>query len=115
MPNISDLPIDWASVNWLYVAVLSSLVFFVDPDQHVGFPQCCDFGPVVCGRLRILDLLSARPAAPDIGNRPEGAGHASRCRRPECSGDARRSGHTTFFAAGQLAIDTVRCIGSVTG
>jgi hypothetical protein len=27
MPNISDLPIDWASVNWLYVAVLSSLVF----------------------------------------------------------------------------------------
>lgn len=28
MPNIiSDVPIDWASVNWLYVAVLSGLVF----------------------------------------------------------------------------------------
>jgi hypothetical protein len=28
MPNVlSDVPIDWASVNWLYVAVLSGLVF----------------------------------------------------------------------------------------
>ena len=28
MPNIlSDVPIDWASGNWLYVAVLSGLVF----------------------------------------------------------------------------------------
>lgn len=24
---LSDVPIDWASVNWLYVAVLSGLVF----------------------------------------------------------------------------------------
>ena len=28
MPNISDVPIDWASVNWLYVVVLSVIVFF---------------------------------------------------------------------------------------
>ena len=28
MPNISDLPIDWAHVNWLYVIVLSVIVFF---------------------------------------------------------------------------------------
>ena len=28
MPNISDVPIDWANVNWLYVIVLSVIVFF---------------------------------------------------------------------------------------
>jgi hypothetical protein len=28
MPNISDVPIDWANVNWLYVVVLSVIVFF---------------------------------------------------------------------------------------
>jgi len=28
MPNISDVPIDWANVNWLYVIVLSMIVFF---------------------------------------------------------------------------------------
>ena len=28
MPSISDVPIDWASVNWLYVVVLSVIVFF---------------------------------------------------------------------------------------
>ena len=28
MPNISDVPIDWANVNWLYVTVLSVIVFF---------------------------------------------------------------------------------------
>ncbi len=27
MPNIPDVPIDWASVNWLYVAVLAVFVF----------------------------------------------------------------------------------------
>jgi hypothetical protein len=43
MPNLlSDVPIDWASVNWLYVAVLSGLVF-CRPDQHIG-SRCCDFG-----------------------------------------------------------------------
>ena len=28
MPNISDVPIDWANVNWLYVIVLSVIAFF---------------------------------------------------------------------------------------
>jgi hypothetical protein len=28
MPNMSDVPIDWANVNWLYVIVLSVIVFF---------------------------------------------------------------------------------------
>jgi len=28
VPNISDVPIDWANVNWLYVIVLSLIVFF---------------------------------------------------------------------------------------
>ena len=28
MPNISDVPIDWANVDWLYVIVLSVIVFF---------------------------------------------------------------------------------------
>ena len=28
MPNISDVPIDWANVNWHYVIVLSVIVFF---------------------------------------------------------------------------------------
>jgi hypothetical protein len=27
MTNIADIPIDWASVSWLYVAVLAVLVF----------------------------------------------------------------------------------------
>jgi hypothetical protein len=47
--------------------------FFLDTDLHIGFPRRCAVGPVVCGRLRILDLLSARPAAADIGHRPENA------------------------------------------
>src|SRR5262249_40354843 len=28
MPNIPNLPIDWASVDWRYVAVLAAFVFF---------------------------------------------------------------------------------------
>ncbi|HEX3340845.1 MAG TPA: hypothetical protein VHT68_16940 [Pseudolabrys sp.] len=28
MQNLPSVPIDWANVNWLYVAVLSVLVFF---------------------------------------------------------------------------------------
>jgi hypothetical protein len=47
--------------------------FFLDTDLHIGFPRRCAVGPVVCGRLRILDLLSARPAVADIGHRPENA------------------------------------------
>jgi hypothetical protein len=47
--------------------------FFLDTDLHIGFPRRCAVSPVVCGRLRILDLLSARPAAADIGHRPENA------------------------------------------
>jgi len=27
MPNVPDVPIDWASVSWLYVAVLALFVF----------------------------------------------------------------------------------------
>ena len=83
--------------------------FSVDPDQHIGFPRCCDFGPAVCGRLRILDLLSARPAVADIDHGPKNAG-SGRSRRPERSDDARQSGHATpsasFFVAGQLAVGT---------
>jgi hypothetical protein len=28
MPNIPSVPIDWASVNWLYVVLLAVFVFF---------------------------------------------------------------------------------------
>jgi hypothetical protein len=28
MPNFSSLPIDWDSVNWLYVVLLAAVVFF---------------------------------------------------------------------------------------
>jgi len=53
---------------------------FLDPDQHIYFPRRCAVGPAICGWLRILDLLSARPAAADIGHRPESAnsGRSSR-------------------------------------
>lgn len=83
--------------------------FSVDPNQHIDFPWCCDFGPAVCGRLRILDLLSARPAVADVDHDPKNAG-SDRSRGPDGSGDARQSGHATpsatFFVAGQLAVGT---------
>ena len=85
------------------------LRFSVDPNQHIDFPWCCDFGPAVCGRLRILDLLSARPAVADVDHDPKNAG-SDRSRGPDGSGDARQSGHATpsatFFVAGQLAVGT---------
>ena len=51
--------------------------FFLDSALHIGFPRCGDVGPGVCGRLRILYLLSARPAAADIGHRPKGSSSRS--------------------------------------
>ena len=66
MPNISDVPIDWANVDWLYVIVLSVIVFFLDPDLHIGFPRRSNVGHTVCDRIHILHLLSAQPAAADI-------------------------------------------------
>ena len=62
---------------------------FLDPDQHIYFPQRCAVGPAICGRLRILDLLSARPAAADIGHRRESA----------------NSDRSSRFAPAQFAVD----------
>ena len=76
MPNISDVPIDWANVNWLYVIVLSVIVFFSTLLCTLAFRGAV-IGPGVCGGLRILYLLSARPAAADIGHRPKGSSSRS--------------------------------------
>jgi hypothetical protein len=77
MPNISDVPIDSANVNWLYVIVLSVIVFFSTPALHIGFPRRGDVGPGVWGRLRVLYRLSARPAAADISHRPKASSSRS--------------------------------------
>ena len=70
---------DWASVDWLYVAVLAVFVFFstligVLLSFKRAFAQCLAVDLVVCGGLRILDLFPAWPAATDFGGGPEGAG-----------------------------------------
>ena len=66
--------IDWASVNWLYVAVLTALAFFSTLIGALLSFKRCSVGPTVCGRLRILDLLPAWFAAADVDNSREGAG-----------------------------------------
>ena len=78
--EMQNLPaIDWANVNWLYVAVLAVFVFFPDVDRNAavlqtGGSQCFAVGLVVCGGLCVLELLSARLAAADNDHHPEWAG-----------------------------------------
>jgi hypothetical protein len=68
--------IDWASVNWLYVAVLTALVFF---STLLGALLSFKTAPLFCQpyclrQASYSGLLPAWFAAADISNRPEGAG-----------------------------------------
>ena len=80
--------------------------FRLDPDWHIVELQAAVsrrrvVGRVVCGSLRVLDLLPARLAIADVGFRAKGVGcsrHTCRAAgpgRPERSGAARQSGHDT--------------------
>lgn len=113
MPNVPHVPIDWAGVNWLYVAMLA-VRFSNHLDRHAavlkaGFPRCGAVCPIVSSGLCILDVLSAWLAPAHVSHRRESAGHAS-CRARACdadtsrrpSGEAHQSGHgnssRNFFA-----------------
>jgi hypothetical protein len=71
MDKLTDLPIDWANVNWPYVIVLALIVFIC---TFIGtlYPSGAYFrrrldGALVRRGICILDLLSTRTASADTG------------------------------------------------
>src|SRR5262245_47470462 len=139
MPTMPTVPIDWASVNWLYFGVLTVVGFtlalfrranggrfFLDLNRHAavfqaGFLRRSAVGPIICGSPCVLDLLPARLAAADYGHRTGHATHHSRAgasgrsSRPKRHGEARRPRYgsisAAFFALRKLPIG--RAVGSL--
>ena len=76
----NSIPIDWAAVNWIYVAMLAVFVFIAHACSatllslgHRGYGAVLS-ALSVCRHLRVLELLSARAAAAD----PPGGAKARR-------------------------------------
>jgi hypothetical protein len=72
MEKLAALPIDWANVNWNYVVALVLLVFvctFIGTALSLGRTvRGCVLTALLFGTgIPVLDLLSARPTAADVG------------------------------------------------
>jgi len=57
MPNIPNVPIDWASVNWLYVAVLAVFVFFSALIGRLLFFKHAVFGAILSALLFVAAFV----------------------------------------------------------
>ena len=119
---MTAMPIDLATVDWLYVVVLALFVFVatlianvLSFGRHIARRRAV--GGAVRGGLRVLDLLPAPLAAADRAHAAEGrgddgarAGRSGRANAAAQSGDgyhaARRSG---FSAAGRRAGKSAPC------
>ena len=109
MNAMNSIPIDWANVNWVYVAVLAIFVFVAtlignllvaEPPRY----RRLAVGDAVCRRLRLLDLLSARAAAADlVAQKPAVDRSPAGCAAARGSGQAVQPGHR-HHAAGQCAL-----------
>jgi len=96
-----------------HLACAVRFYFLVDWKHHL-FQTCVSGrpfgGPVVCGSLYLLDVLSARIATNDIGYRTENRNTGSRdtaAARPRFtnrSSPARQSGEDNFATTGQFAV-----------